>query len=896
MRILKAKLFFILIYSNLNAHAPDPSPYIIKQPSGKEIELINRGNHTQGWHEYNGWTVVKNLKNQWVYALGNNGSKLIPSNILVGIDPEPIEGQMPFIKRGIRPAPIRIIDDAPIPNLNAVRNDTFHVPLLLVEFPDAPATYDSLDFEFLMNQTGYTHLDYDNTGSFKDYFQEISYNQFLPFSEVTNWIMAPEQHSHYSYSNPDGWSHVRQLVRHTVDELENQGFDWSKFDNDGDGYVDALNIIHQGAGAEQGDHSNIWSHKSSLGELSVLYDGVIINSYTMNPEIQSGNIAAIGVLSHEFGHALGLPDLYDTDYSSSGAGTYSLMASGAWGTTGNSPWHPSTMIGWCKNQLGWVEIVNINESQNGIQLEQTYSNDQIIRINHPTVPEEYWLIENRQQVGSDTLMPDGGLAIWHVNDDIANGWAINNDEPYYGVGLEQADGQFGLENGGPSNAADIYPGLTNNREFSHSSSPNTTSLYGEPSMIRIDNISDSEVIMTFDLTFNEIILANASIIGGSGYAYSNGNISISIDNEMNLETLEFGLEFSPAFVEIIDVTALERTTFDSVIIEDNYVTIINPIVTPGSGPVLNVELFNNVGVETEVSVNFSMCIAYNSNGQEVGMNIQNNASYQILPSVQYFNILNGFGSVNGGASSVISLVNTVPISMTVFQVISSSNIITPSDEPYTDINENGIYDDGEPFLDWNNNEIWSPMVEPIDLDTDWDYNVTISENILTVGLTNWDNNLEIGPHNLIRINYSVDEQAELDQFVELNTNVLLILDAWGNNGIPFVNGSGTITINEILFTSEYSEIPKKFSLDKIYPNPFNAETTIQFSIPNTTRNFVELRAFDVRGRMIKKFANKNFNPGVHKLNWNSNSYSSGIYFIELRSGNFIQIEKVSLIK
>ena len=62
-----------------------------------------------------------------------------------------------------------------------------------------------------------------------------------------------------------------------------------------------------------------------------------------------------------------------------------------------------------QNQLGWVEIVNINESQNGIQLEQTYSNDQIIRINHPTVPEEYWLIENRQQVGSDTLMPDGGL-------------------------------------------------------------------------------------------------------------------------------------------------------------------------------------------------------------------------------------------------------------------------------------------------------------------------------------------------------------------------------------------------------------------------------------------------------------------------------------------------------
>ena len=76
----------------------------------------------------------------------------------------------------------------------------------------------------------------------------------------------------------------------------------------------------------------------------------------------------------------------------------------------------------------------------------------------------------------------------------------------------------------------------------------------------------------------------------------------------------------------------------------------------------------------------------------------------------------------------------------------------------------------------------------------------------------------------------------------------------GKQWNPFVNGSGTITINEILFTSEYSKIPKKFSLDKIYPNPFNAETTIQFSVPNTTENFVELRAFDIRGRMIKKFA------------------------------------------
>ncbi|GIS40062.1 hypothetical protein Ct9H90mP12_2560 [bacterium] len=113
-----------------------------------------------------------------------------------------------------------------------------------------------------------------------------------------------------------------------VDSLEASGFDWSGYDNDGDGYVDALNLVHQGPGAEEGDYSNIWSHKWSLGNLAVTYDGVTINSYNMNPEIQNGNIVAIGVLAHEFGHALGLPDLYDTDYTRPGQGNLLLWQVG----------------------------------------------------------------------------------------------------------------------------------------------------------------------------------------------------------------------------------------------------------------------------------------------------------------------------------------------------------------------------------------------------------------------------------------------------------------------------------------------------------------------------------------------------------------------------------------
>ena len=886
-------LISIVIIALAHADIASPAAFIDYQPDGQQLKIYNRGNHLQGWHEYKGWTIVKNSAGWWVYATGNNGTKLIPSDLKVGIDGEPnsLSGS---IEKGIRPDPYILIDEAPVPDLRSTRTDTFHVPLILVEFPDAYATYDSADIDLIMNQPGYTHLNYDNTGSFRDFYQEISYGQFLPVAEVSDWFMASNEHDYYSYNN--GYERVRQLVRAMVDSLEESGFDWSGYDNDGDGYVDALNLVHQGPGAEEGDYSNIWSHKSSLGNLAVNYDGVTISSYNMNPEIQNGNIVAIGVLAHEFGHALGLPDLYDTDYSSSGAGKLSLMASGSWGTSGNSPWYPSTMVGWCKNELGWVDIVEIEDDQDGISLQQSYSNNDIIRVNHSQVPEEYWLIENRQKIGSDTLMPSAGLAIWHINDDIAQGWGVNNNEPYYGVGLEQADGMFALENGGPSNGADIYPGITDNREFSHSSNPNTTSLYGVPSMVRIDNISDPGEFMTFDVAYNEIILATASISNGNGYAYNQGSISIGMDNEMDFGQFEFELDFTPSFVDITGVTPTERTSFDSAIVENNSVTLINPTISAGTGEILNLQLFNNVGVETNVVVSYNMCLAYTTDSSEVGITVLDDADYHIQAVDQFFTIQNGTGAIGGGASYVVSLINTVPIALTVFGLSNSPSILTPSDEPFEDQNDNGEYDTGEPFTDWNQNEQWSPMIEPISLSESWEIDATVSGSDLTVGISNWAEPLEPAPHELFRVNCAVSDDAELNDITTVYTNVILVLDAWGNSGVPFVNGDGTVTINEVLSSKEPDNYPTVFSLDQVYPNPFNPVTSIVFSVPEHSNENVVIQVFDISGRLVTTLIDRTYNPGRYKLHWDASDISSGIYFAEFRAGSTRQIQKITLLK
>ena len=884
----------IFLCTKLFADLASPTPFMAKQPNGLELSILNRGNHLQGWHEYNGWTVVKNDDGWWLYAKANDKNILIPSNLKVGIDnPE----QYPMmLQKGIRPEPRVLIDNAPIPDLNSTRTDTFHVPLLLVEFPDANAVYSPEEIDMVMNQEGYTHLNNENSGSFRDFFQEISYGNFLPIAEVSEWFMASNGHDYYSYNN--GYQRVRELIRTAVDDLEAAGFDWSNFDNDNDGYVDALNVIHQGPGAEEGDYSNIWSHKSSLGNLSVSYDGVIISSYNISPEIQNGNLVAIGVLAHEFGHALGLPDLYDTDYSSSGSGKLALMASGSWGTSNNSPWYPATMIGWCKEQLGWVEVVEINDDLDAVSIEQTYSNNIVYRVDHPQVEEEYWLIENRQKIGSDTLMPTPGLTIWHINDNMAEGWAVNNDEPYYGVGLEQADGMFALENGGPSNGGDVYPGTTNNREFSNSSNPNTNSLNGVPSMLRIDNISDPGDFMTFDVEYNEIILATATIQDGVGNAYGEGGISIGIENDFEISELQFELEFSPAFVEITGVIALERTTFDSVIIENNIVTLINPTISSGAGNILNLQLFNNVGIETNVSVMYNMCIGYTSDGSEIGISIQDNANYQIQGVDQNFMVQSGNGAVGGGASYTISLVNTVPIALTMLEISNSPEILIPSAEPFEDLNENGEYNQNEPYTDWNQNGQWSPIVEPIDLSDDWDIDVSFSGNNLVVAISNWNSPLEPDANELFKINCLVSEQAELGDVATISTNAGLILDAWGNRGVPHVNIDGTVTISEVLSSENGpSQLPLEFSLDRVHPNPFNPTTSISFSVPEENHDPVFIKIFNLNGGLVATLVNQSFfTPGNHVIMWDASYVGSGIYFVEFIAGTTRKIQKITMLK
>jgi len=888
--------FILLSLDNLFGDLASPLPFTVTQPDGTELIIFIRGNHIQNWYEYNGLSILKNNDGWWMFANAVDGTELLASTSRVGIDLEPDYSRQPSgLKRKLIPEPLSLEDNSPTPELYRTRSDTFRVPMILVEFSDYGSQYDQSKFDSLMNYEGYTHMNHSNTGSFRDYYKEISYGQFIPDVDIKGWFIAEYGHNYYGHDN--GYDRVRQLVRDMVDSLEAEGFDWSIYDNDDDGYVDALNLAHAGPGAEEGDGTNIWSHKWSLGDISVSYDGVIIDSYNFNPEMQLGNFVSIGVLAHEFGHALGLPDLYDTDRSSTGSGKLSLMASGSWGTSGTTPWYPSTMIGWCKNELGWVEVVELPISQNNINIEQTYSNNIIYKVQHPTAENEFWYIENRQKIGSDTLMHQAGLAIWHVNNEIAQGWRPNDDEPYYGVGLEQADGLNHLENSFPSDGADIYPGTTNNYHFTNNSLPNTNSLYGQPSMIKIQNISEPGPIMMLDIEYAPIIPATIEILDGSGYVNDFGIIPVHMENTVAIEALSFQLDyFNSSPISINNLIPSERATFDSIIINNKRITLLNPFIETGSGHIFDIQLFNESGVSDIINVNINQISSYTSDSIEVAMTVFGNCSYQIIEDPQYFSIVNGIGTEGGSAKYGLKLENSIPIKMIAIELINPSNSLIPSSEPFSDSNENQIWDENEEFSDLDNNGIYTPLIDMHNDLENWIINTQTNDTSITIVMSNWITQIEPGTRILFELNNLVNSNTESGENINIFANIMTLMDGWGNTGVPFQIENGVVNILDPLNTKNESHIPRNHQLENIYPNPFNPKTNFEFSIPDNEEPLVIISVYDLAGKLIHVIAHEKFSHGTHKLQWEANEVSSGIYIVEFLAGNVREIKKLTILK
>jgi immune inhibitor A len=389
---------------------------------------------------------------------------------------------------------------------------------IMVNFSDKPSQTNAVSFDTLI------YL--NRTGTVNNYYREVSYNALiiatvnLPSS--LDWRQAPNTYPYY-VNNQNGigsYPHNTQKLVEDLVDLVDSLVDFSQYDNDKDGTVDGLIVVHSGPGAEYtGQNSDIWSHQ--WGIIPRLKDGVYISTYSIEPEYwDAPGDMTCGVYCHELGHVFGLPDFYDIDYTSEGVGSWSLMAAGSWnGTLGNSPAH---LDPYCRIQLGFVtpNVPALNLST--ASLLAVESDRTIYKLWTNGSPlDEYYLLENRQQTGYDTYLPGSGLLLWHVDESTSDNtdewWPDCGRTAHYKIALVQADDQWQLEHGiNQGDDGDPFPGATDNRSFGSSSAPNSNSYSGAATNVVLANISNSGYEMTADISVSssQAIEERAAIIPG----------------------------------------------------------------------------------------------------------------------------------------------------------------------------------------------------------------------------------------------------------------------------------------------------------------------------------------------------------------------------------------------
>ncbi len=477
--------------------SPSPYPLKVTQPDGSTITVLGKGNKQLSYTEtVDGFTITKNQQGIYEYADQAADGSLKVSGVKAKDIQNRTIAEAQFLgsrSKHVRLSPAKaqqimnVQGSSPSGSPSQAPQAAFpaagarKVLMLLIKYPDMADTYTPGNFHDLMNKSNY-----NGTGSFKDYYMAASFGALNLSTDVYGWYTATHNYSYYGDENGD--TRARELVREAVDAAQNAGVDFSQYDNDGNGYVDGIIAVHAGPGAEEGSQTQyIWSHRWSLYTSAVQYDGVWIDDYMINPERRTytNSMVGIGIFCHEFGHGLGLPDLYDIDDSngdSEGVGNWCLMGGGSWL---NDEKTPAMMSAGCKEHLGWVSPAVISNSGT-YMLAWAANNSSAYRINTP-VANEYFLIENRQKTGFDAFLPGEGLAIWHINKAVYS----NANENMKLVDLEEADGFNDLDNQmGRGDNGDLYPGTSNNRDFTNTSSPDSKNYNGNSSGVNIVSIME----------------------------------------------------------------------------------------------------------------------------------------------------------------------------------------------------------------------------------------------------------------------------------------------------------------------------------------------------------------------------------------------------------------------
>ena len=512
----------VVLVGPAGATGADPNVVTtLRQPDGSVLRVKIWGDeYYHGYETLDGYTVVRDEKDKtWKYAERGAKGRLKPSKETANRGKRPQQKKLRPTREAINSA--RAAEGAPAlgaPTLAAAPAwagaDT-DLLFIMVDFTDQACTFTPAQMETNMFGGGAS-----GPGDLDDYFDEISYGSLQLAGNVvgdgggtTACVHLANNRDFYNNdgSNPDGDD---DLVREAIANVD-PGVDFSQYDNDGDGTIDALGIIYAGGGAHDGcatgsNTDNLWPHSGGLANPgpTVSADGKTVNPFIINSEVtyalsnpsNCNQIQTIGLFAHELGHSLGLPDLYDTDVgsASSGVSWWSAMASQFLSTTNNAD-SPPHYDPWSKAFEGWVTpivhaagdrfVESIQRVEDSGEVHQFLANPGGFEIGGSG---EYFLVENRQQVLFDAQLGGCGILVWHIEESqTGNQNGGHTTASHRLVDIDEADGLAQLDSNLGPDAGDPFPGTTNNTLFADTTNPSSKLYDGSSTNVRMRVLTSS---------------------------------------------------------------------------------------------------------------------------------------------------------------------------------------------------------------------------------------------------------------------------------------------------------------------------------------------------------------------------------------------------------------------
>lgn len=419
---------------------------------------------------------------------------------------------------------------------------------ILVEFKDKKFSIDNPEqtFKDFMMKKNFTN-DNGATFSVHDYYSACSGELFDPQFDVFGPVTLPNNLAYYGgndvYGNDDK---PEEMVRDACMMLDDQ-INFAEYDCNGDGWVDNVYIFYAGYSEAEGASANaIWPHSWDIwlgAQVRLELDGVYVGRYGCSQELNIDNdkLVGIGVFCHEFGHVLGLPDVYSTSYNSESftPGEYTLMDAGEYNDNSNTPPYLTAYERWC---LGWHDPEIIDRAMN-VTLPPMSEGAVKSYMIKTTDENEMYFLENRQQEGYDKFIPGHGMLVWHIDydEDSWNNNSVNNIGSHQGIDLVEADAKQTPE----TRAGDPFPGTSNITSFTDNTYPSMRDWQGASLNLPITEITEKDGIIEFKVLggvfeLEAVVLEEMSDISATSIKLSWNQVQRANEYLLNFYTLENG--------------------------------------------------------------------------------------------------------------------------------------------------------------------------------------------------------------------------------------------------------------------------------------------------------------------------------------------------------------------